>query len=191
MTHLEAWLMAFALAMDCFAVSIASGIILKQIKWRPILLTASLFGFFQAFNPLIGWIGTDYFKELIESIDHWIAFTILFILGVRMIKESFKEEDEKRFNPESLKVIFTMAIATSIDAFAVGISFSCMGISSLSSLLYPLFAIGATAFTMSLVGLLFGIKFGKKYAEKLHAELWGGVILIAIGAKVLIEHTCC
>ncbi|MBR3884611.1 MAG: manganese efflux pump [Bacteroidaceae bacterium] len=191
MTHLETWLMAFALAMDCFAVSIASGIILKQIKWRPILLTASLFGFFQAFNPLIGWIGTDYFKELIESIDHWIAFTILFILGVRMIKESFKEEDEKRFNPESLKVIFTMAIATSIDAFAVGISFSCMGISSLSSLLYPLFAIGATAFTMSLVGLLFGIKFGKKYAEKLHAELWGGVILIAIGAKVLIEHTCC
>lgn len=190
MTHLEAWLMAFALAMDCFAVSIASGIILKQIKWRPILLTASLFGFFQAFNPLIGWIGTDYFKELIESIDHWIAFTILFILGVRMIKESFKEEEEKRFNPESLKVIFTMAIATSIDAFAVGISFSCMGISSLSSLLYPLFAIGATAFTMSLVGLLFGIKFGKKYAEKLHAELWGGVILIAIGAKVLIEHTC-
>lgn len=191
MTHLETWLMAFALAMDCFAVSIASGIILKQIKWRPILLTASLFGFFQAFNPLIGWIGTDYFKELIESIDHWIAFTILFILGVRMIKESFKEEDEKRFNPESLKVIFTMAIATSIDAFAVGISFSCMGISSLSSLLYPLFAIGATAFTMSLIGLLFGIKFGKKYAEKLHAELWGGVILIAIGAKVLIEHTCC
>lgn len=191
MTHLETWLMAFALAMDCFAVSIASGIILKQIKWRPILLTASLFGFFQAFNPLIGWIGTDYFKELIESIDHWIAFTILFILGVRMIKESFKEEDEKRFNPESLKLIFTMAIATSIDAFAVGISFSCMGISSLSSLLYPLFAIGATAFTMSLVGLLFGIKFGKKYAEKLHAELWGGVILIAIGAKVLIEHTCC
>lgn len=191
MTHLEAWLMAFALAMDCFAVSIASGIILKQIKWRPILLTASLFGFFQAFNPLIGWIGTDYFKELIECIDHWIAFIILFILGVRMIKESFKEEEEKRFNPESLKVIFTMAIATSIDAFAVGISFSCMGISSLSSLLYPLFAIGVTAFTMSLVGLLFGIKFGKKYAEKLHAELWGGVILIAIGAKVLIEHTCC
>lgn len=191
MTHLEAWLMAFALAMDCFAVSIASGIILKQIKWRPILLTASLFGFFQAFNPLIGWIGTDYFKELIECIDHWIAFIILFILGVRMIKESFKEEEEKRFNPESLKVIFTMAIATSIDAFAVGISFSCMGISSLSSLLYPLFAIGVTAFIMSLIGLLFGIKFGKKYAEKLHAELWGGVILIAIGAKVLIEHTCC
>lgn len=190
MTHLEAWLMAFALAMDCFAVSIASGIILKQIKWRPILLTASLFGFFQAFNPLIGWIGTDYFKELIESIDHWIAFIILFILGVRMIKESFKEEEEKRFNPESLKVIFTMAIATSIDAFAVGISFSCMGISSLSSLLYPLFAIGITAFVMSLIGLFFGIKFGKKYAEKLHAELWGGVILIAIGIKVLIEHTC-
>lgn len=190
MTHFDAWLMAFALAMDCFVVSIASGIILKEIKWRPILLTALLFGFFQAFNPLIGWVGTDCFKNFIESVDHWIAFGILFFLGVRMMLESFKDEEEKHFNPESLKVIFTMAIATSIDAFAVGISFSCMGIATLGSLLYPLSAIGVTAFAMSILGLFLGIRFGKRFARKLRAELWGGVILIAIGIKVLVEHTC-
>ncbi len=190
MTHLEVWLMAFALAMDCFALSIASGIILKRVEWKPILLTATLFGFFQAFNPLLGWLGTGCFKELIESFDHWIAFAILIFLGVRMVIESFKDEEKKHFNPRALKVILTMAIATSIDAFAVGISFSCMGISCLSDLLYPLLTIGITASGMSLVGLFFGIKFGKRYANKVRAELWGGIILIAIGVKVLIEHTC-
>ncbi len=190
MTHLEAWILAFALAMDCFVVSIASGIILKRVKWRPMLLMALAFGFFQAFNPLIGWAATDYFREVIEEVDHWIAFSILVYLGVQMMSDSFKDEEHKHLNPESLRMILTMAIATSIDAFAVGISFSCMGIERLSLLYYPLFAIGVTSFAMSIAGLLLGIRFGRGFARNLRAELWGGLILIAIGVKVLIDHTC-
>lgn len=189
MTHLEALILAFALAMDCFAVSIASGIIMKRVKWQPMLLMATLFGLFQAVNPVVGWVGTDYCHNLIANFDHWIAFLILAFLGGRMVVESFKKEEKKNFNPESMKVIFTMAIATSIDAFAVGISFSCMGIKSWGELLFPLVAIGAVSFLLSIVGLFFGIKFGERYAQRLRAELWGGLILIAIGVKVLVEHT--
>ena len=189
MTHPEALILAFALAMDCFAVSIASGIIMKRVKWRPMLLMATLFGLFQAVNPVVGWVGTDYCHNLIANFDHWIAFLILAFLGGRMVMESFKKEEKKNFNPESIKVIFTMAIATSIDAFAVGISFSCMGIKSWGELLFPLVAIGTVSFLLSIVGLFFGIKFGERYAQRLRAELWGGLILIAIGVKVLVEHT--
>lgn len=189
MSFLEALILAFALAMDCFAVSLAAGVILKRILWRPMLTMAFLFGFFQAFNPLLGWLGTDYHRDIIESFDHWIAFAILLSLGGRMIIEAFKDEEDKSFNPRSLKVIFTMAIATSIDAFAVGISFSCMGIHSMGHLLLPLLVIGIVSFAMSIVGQFFGVKFGKRYARRLRAELWGGIILIIIGVKVLFEHT--
>ena len=150
---------------------------------------ALFFGLFQALNPLIGWTVADASRSLIESVDHWIAFAILGYLGARMILESFKEEEEKKFNPESLKVILTMAIATSIDALAVGVSFSCMGIEALNRLTYPIAAIGFVSFAMSICGLLLGIKFGHKFARKLRAEMWGGIILIIIGIKVVIEHT--
>lgn len=124
MTGLEIWLLAIGLAMDCFAVSIASGIILKRTRWRPMLIMAFAFGLFQAIMPLIGWMCVKTFSHLIESIDHWIAFGILAFLGGRMIWESFKEECCQLFNPASLKVVLTMAVATSIDALAVGISFA-------------------------------------------------------------------
>ncbi len=188
MTHIEVWLMALALAMDCFAVSIASGIIFKRVFWKPMLTMAFLFGFFQALNPMLGWWGADLCRNVIEHIDHWIAFAILAFLGVRMIIESFKEEDKKRFNPRSYKVIFTLAIATSIDALAVGISFSCMGYHTLSSLFYPLLIIFLVSFVLSLVGLGLGLKFGKGLTQKIHAEMWGGIILLLIGGRVLIEH---
>lgn len=188
MTHIEVWLMALALAMDCFAVAIASGIIFKRVIWKPMLTMAFLFGFFQALNPLLGWWGADLCREAIECIDHWIAFAILGFLGVRMVIESFKEEEKKRFNPRSYKVIFTLAIATSIDALAVGISFSCMGYQTLSSLSYPLAVIFLVSFIMSILGLGLGLKFGNSFAKKLHAEMWGGIILLFIGARVLFEH---
>lgn len=188
MTHVEIWLLALALAMDCFAVATASGIIFKRVVPRQMLAMVLLFGFFQALNPLLGWLGTELFRSLIESIDHWVAFAVLCFLGVRMIMDSFKEEEDKSFNPRSMKVIFTLAIATSIDALAVGISFSCTGYSSLASLLYPLTAIGVVSSMMTALGLSIGLKFGKAFAERLRAELWGGLILIAIGVKVLIEH---
>ncbi len=180
--------MALALAMDCFAVSIASGIIFKRVVWKPMLTMAFLFGFFQALNPFLGWWGADQFRIIIESVDHWLAFAILGFLGVRMIIESFKKEENKRFNPRSYKLIFTLAIATSIDALAVGISFSCMGYHIASSLCYPLSIIFLVSFIMSILGLWLGLKFGKGFAEKLRAEMWGGIILIFIGCRVLFEH---
>ena len=189
MTHIEIWTLALALAMDCFTVAIAGGVIMKQCKWRPMLHMALFFGLFQALNPLIGWTVADASRSLIESVDHWIAFAILGYLGARMILESFKEEEEKNFNPESLKVILTMAMATSIDALAVGVSFSCMGIEAINRLTYPIAAIGFVSFAMSICGLLLGIKFGRKFARRLRAEMWGGIILIIIGIKVVIEHT--
>lgn len=188
MTEFEIWALAVALSIDCLAVSLASGIILQKIQWKPILLMSFSFGFFQALTPLLGWLGTYHFKTLLESVDHWIAFGILAFLGIRMIVESFKQEEEKTFNPRSLKVILTMAIATSIDALAVGISFACMGIHDIHTLSYPLYIIGFVSFVVSLTGLLMGIGCGKRIAAKIHADRWGGVILIGIGIKVLIEH---
>lgn len=188
MTHIEIWLLAFALAMDCFAVSMASGIIFKRVMPRQMIAMVLLFGFFQALNPLLGWLGTEMFRSFIESIDHWVAFSVLFFLGGRMVLDSFKEEEKKSFNPRRMKVIFTLAIATSIDALAVGISFSCTGYTSFVSLLYPLVAIGVVSSLMTALGLYIGVRFGKAFAERLRAELWGGLILIAIGIKVLIEH---
>lgn len=188
MTHFYIWFLALALAMDCFAVSIASGIIYGRVRWKLMLIMAFLFGFFQAFNPLVGWAATSRFSFLIESFDHWIAFAILSFLGVRMIMDSFKKEEEKTFNPRKLKVILTLAVATSIDALAVGVSFSCMGIAALSELFYPLAVIGFVSFVMSMLGLLLGIFCGRGLARKLRAEFCGGVILVIIGVKVLFEH---
>lgn len=192
MTGLEIWLLAIGLAMDCFAVSIASGIILKRVRMRPMLIMALAFGFFQALMPLLGWIGASFFSHLIENIDHWIAFAILAFLGGRMVLESFKDEDcRHEFDPTSLKVVSALAVSTSIDALAVGVSFAFLGVRSFSSILPSIGIIGFVSFALSFVGLMFGIRFGCGIARKLRAELWGGVILIIIGTKILIEHLFC
>ena len=188
MTHIEIWLLALALAMDCFAVSMASGIIFKRFMPKQMIAMSLLFGLFQALNPLLGWLGAELFRELIESFDHWIAFAILAFLGVRMVLDAFKEEEKKSFNPRRMKVIFTLAIATSIDALAVGISFSCMGYHTVASLCYPLAVIWAVSFVMTIIGLALGLKFGNCFAKKLRAEMWGGIILLLIAGRVLIEH---
>ena len=189
MTGLEIWLLAIGLAMDCFAVSIASGIILKRGQLRPMLIMALAFGFFQALMPLLGWIGASFFSHLIESIDHWIAFAILAFLGGRMIMESFKDEDcRHEFDPTKLKVVTALAVATSIDALAVGVSFAFLGVYNFASILPPIGIIGFVSFALSLAGLMFGIRCGCGIARKLRSELWGGIILIVIGTKILIEH---
>lgn len=189
MTLLEIGILAIGLAMDCFAVSITSGIFLKETRWRPILVIALAFGFFQAVMPLLGWMGASTFSHLIQRIDHWVAFGILAFLGGRMIQESFKKEEcRKSFDPTHPKTILTMAVATSIDAMAVGVSFAFIGLKQLSDMSEPILIIGLVSFLMSVIGLLFGIKCGCGYAQKLRAELWGGLILLAIGTKILIEH---
>ena len=189
MTGLEIWLLAIGLAMDCFAVSIASGILLKRIQWRPMLVMAFFFGLFQAVMPFIGWLCASTFSHLIADVDHWIAFVILAFLGGKMFFESFKDEDcRQEFNPASFKVVITLAIATSIDALAVGISFAFLGIKNFSEILSPISIIGSVSFALSLAGLLFGIRCHCGCARKLHAERWGGIILVLIGVKILIEH---
>ena len=190
MTGLEIWLLAIGLAMDCFAVSIASGIILKTCSIAPDADNGIGFSaFFRSLMPLLGWIGASFFSHLIESIDHWIAFAILAFLGGRMIMESFKDEDcRHEFDPTKLKVVAALAVATSIDALAVDVSFAFLGVCNFASILPPIGIIGFVSFALSLAGLMFGIRCGCGIARKLRSELWGGIILIVIGTKILIEH---
>ena len=194
MSILELWLLAVALAMDCFTVSIVFGVLLRKIEWRTILVVAFLFGLFQAMMPLAGWLATNSFSSLIEDYDHWIAFGLLAFLGGRMIKESFSDDEEeeeaeaKHINPRKLKTQLVFAVATSIDALAVGISFTCLGFNTISSLSLPLLIIGFVSFAFSIVGSLLGIRFGKGVEKRLKPELLGGIVLIIIGIRVLCEH---
>ena len=189
MNQLDIWLLAVALAMDCFTVSIVSGVIVRRWLWGMILRIAFLFGLFQAMMPLIGWLATNHFSEQLEFIDHWIAFGLLAFIGGKMIRESFgPEEEEKQFNPMNLRTQLLLAIATSIDALAIGISFACTGYRAFSQIAYPLFIIGLVSFLFSLFGYKLGVRFGKSIARKLKPELLGGIILIVIGIKILMTH---
>lgn len=194
MSILELWLLAVALAMDCFTVSIVFGVLLRKIEWRTILVVAFLFGLFQAMMPLAGWFATNSFSSLIEDYDHWIAFGLLVFLGGRMIKESFSDDEEeeeaeaKHINPRKLKTQLVFAVATSIDALAVGISFTCLGFNTISSLSLSLLIIGFVSLAFSIVGSLLGIRFGKGVEKRLKPELLGGIVLIIIGIRVLCEH---
>lgn len=185
-TTLDQILIAVALAMDCFTVSIASGLILKKIYVKTTVITALMFGFFQATMPAIGWSITKLFNRYIENFDHWIAFGLLAIIGIKMIIDNFKAEDEKTFNPSSFAVILTMAVATSIDALAVGISFMCAGLKTWQQLIQPLVIIGITSAILSIVGNMIGVYIGRKI--KLPVEMIGGILLIIIGVKILSEH---
>ena len=189
MTSWEIWLLAVGLAMDCFAVSIASGIVLRRVQWRAMLVMSLSFGIFQALMPLIGWAAASLFSHLIEEIDHWVAFGILGFLGVRMIREGLKEEEcRESFDPTRLFVVFTFAVATSIDALAVGVSFAFVGMEGIGGILPAVSSIGWVSFLMSLIGLYFGIRCGCGLARRLKAELLGGIILVLIGCKIFVEH---
>ena len=188
MNLLDIWLLAIALAMDCFTVSIVSGVIIRRWLWSVVLRMAFLFGLFQALMPLIGWMATSHFSEQLEAIDHWIAFSMLAFIGGKMIRESFSDEDEQHFNPQSLHTQLLLSIATSIDALAIGISFACTGYHHFSQLTLPLLIIGVVSFLFSVFGNLLGVRFGKSIARRLKPELLGGLILVFIGLKILISH---
>lgn len=182
--------LAFALAMDCFTVSIVGGVILRRRVWRVSLRMSILFGLFQALMPFVGWLGTSSFSSSLESVDHWIAFGLLAFIGGKMIKDSFGPDDEEHFSPEKLRTQLVLAVATSIDALAVGISFACVGYADLSHLAFPLIVIGAVSFVMALAGNELGVRFGRTIARRLRPELVGGIILVFIGLKILIAHLC-
>lgn len=186
MSILEIWLLAVSLAIDCFTVSVTSGIILHRLRWGNTLKMAFFFGLFQALMPLIGWFGASRFNYLIEAYDHWIAFGLLLFLGARMIHAHFKSDETCCFDPTQLRVILTLAIATSIDALAVGISLAFTGIRTIQDLSVPLFIIGLVSFLLSIIGNTIGVFFGKRF--HLRVEIFGGLVLIGIGLKILIEH---
>ena len=186
MNTLEIWLTALALAMDSFTVAITAGLILKRIQLRHFLTVAFSFGAFQAIMPLMGWAGAVYFYRFIENYDHWIAFAILVFLGVRMIREGIQEDEEKYFDPTKLITVLVLAVGVSIDALAVGISFTCIGMNTLAGIAYPLVAIGVTSFVMALGGCFIGSLIGNKL--RFPVEPLGGAVLIILGVKILLEH---
>ena len=187
-TLLELLFLAVALAMDCFTVSTVCGVILRCTRWATILRTAVFFGLFQALMPLIGWGCTSFFASYIEAVDHWIAFGLLLFLGGKMICEAFQPEEHHGFDPTSLRTQLVFAVATSIDALAIGISFACTGYRSSADLAEPLTIIGLVSALFSVIGYLLGIRFGSTVTRRIKPELLGGLILIAIGVKVLISH---
>ena len=193
MSLIDIILLAVALAMDCLTVSIVSGVIrvkseeVKSEKWW-IIRMAVLFGLFQAMMPLIGWLGISHFQAYMEAYDHWIAFAMLGFIGGRMVWESFSPEEEQHFNPRRLRTQLLLAVATSIDALAVGISFACTGYTAVGQLTLPLIIIGVVSFLFSLIGYQLGARFGHSIARRLKPELFGGIILIGIGVKILLEH---
>lgn len=173
---------AVGLAMDAFAVSITSGIAIRKLKVNHAIRIALFFGSFQAIMPVLGWFSGLALKGFISSVDHWIAFGLLSFIGCKMIYESFKVEEGDRTSPLNIGILFILSIATSIDALAVGISFAFLGI----SIVTPVIVIGVITFILSLSGVFIGNKFGHLFEKKV--EVLGGLILIGIGIKILLEH---
>ena len=177
----ELVLIGVGLSMDAFAVSICKGLSVRRLKVRHALLAGLYFGGFQFLMPVIGWLLGYRFEAMIQSVDHWIAFVLLGLIGANMIKESFGEEDELS-DDFGFRTMLLLAVATSIDALAVGVTFAFLSV----RILPAISLIGLTTFVCSAAGVKIGNLFGLKYKSR--AELFGGVVLIAIGLKILIEH---
>jgi len=175
-------LIAFGLAMDAFAVSIANGITIKHQRINNALKIGLFFGSFQAMMPLIGWLAGLRLTDFISGFDHWVAFGLLSLIGGKMIYESTKIGDNKEIRSLNLFALFLLSIATSIDALAVGLSFAFLKI----SIATPIVVIGIVTFILSFLGVLVGNKLGHFFENKM--EFLGGLILIGIGIKILIEH---
>ncbi|MFC0876615.1 manganese efflux pump MntP family protein [Saccharicrinis sp. FJH2] len=177
-------IIAFGLSMDSFAVSVSCGVIHRKIILKDFFITAFFMGLFQGGMTLIGYYLGLSFREHIEAVDHWIAFGLLLFLGIKMIYEGTKHEEQRNFCPSKLNVILGLSIATSIDALAIGVSFAIL----LNSAPFNASTIIAiTTFFMSLIGIFTGARFSK--SRKLPFEIIGGIVLIGIGVKILIEHT--
>lgn len=174
---------AVGLSVDSFAVSISCGLILTEITFKKALRIAFSLSAFQAAMPIIGWLIGREITFLIRDFDHWIAFGLLFLIGIKMILESFKkEESDKKMNPLELKMLLWLSFATSIDALVAGVSFSITEI----NLWLTAIVIGFTTGFFSMMGILFGKKTGMKFGKRM--EIFGGIILILIGLKILLDH---
>ena len=182
MKAIEIVLIAIALGMDAFAVSICKGLAMKKMNIKKTIIIGMYFGIFQAIMPIIGYFLGIKCQNVIVSIDHWIAFILLCAIGLNMIKEAFSNEDENINDLVDIKTMSILAIATSIDALAVGITFAFLQVNIVSAVSI----IGIITFAISIIGVKLGNVFGTKYEK--NAEIIGGSILILMGLKILIEH---
>lgn len=183
MTFYALWIIALGLSMDAFAVSISKGLALRAFQWKWALAIAFCFGLFQSIMPLIGYALGTQFSKLIQNWDHWVAFVFLVLIGINMIREGFSdEEDEPSIQVIRIKRLLTLGLATSIDALAVGISFAFLAVNIVEAVLI----IGITTFVLSFIGVKSGHFLGKKFKSK--AEIFGGLVLIGMGIKILFEH---
>ncbi len=182
MEFISILVIAIALAMDAFAISISSGITIDKVKLKHAIKISSFFGLFQGVMPIIGWLGGLNLRDIISEIDHWIAFGLLSIIGCKMIYESIGDNKENEINPLNIQVLLILSIATSIDALAVGLSFAILDV----DIIFPSIVIGIVTFLVSFFGVYLGEKFGHLFEKK--AKLAGGIILIFIGIRILIEH---
>ena len=185
---IELILIAVGLSMDAFAVSICKGLNMRQMNYRHAGIIALFFGGFQALMPFIGWLLGKQFEAYITRLDHWVAFVLLALIGANMIREALGEEEDTAHPEEcrqsalQLKELFLLAIATSIDALAVGITFAFLQV----RIIPAVSLIGLTTFVISFIGVGIGHRFGSRFEKR--AEITGGVILILIGLKILLEH---
>lgn len=179
---IELIILSIGLAMDAFAVAICKGLSMQKMNWKKACIIGAYFGIFQALMPLAGYLLGVNFQEKIVNIDHWVAFILLGIIGLNMIKEAISKETEIANDSIKFKDMLILAIATSIDALAVGITFAFLKV----NILLAISLIGIITFAISVAGVKIGNIFGDKYEKK--AEFAGGVILILLGVKILLEH---
>ena len=181
MSLFDLFILAVGLSMDAMAVAVCKGLSVQKLKFRHALITGLYFGGFQAAMPLLGYLLGIRFQAYIESVDHWIAFILLGVIGTNMIKESFGEAEEVNcsFCPRAM---LPMAVATSIDALAVGVTFAFLKVSIVPAVSF----IGVITFTLSAAGVYIGHLFGAKFKSK--AELTGGIVLVLMGLRILLEH---
>jgi len=182
MGFLELLFLAIGLSMDAFAVSVCKGLAMKKVTPKQMVLVGAWFGVFQALMPTIGYLLGSAFQQYIAAIDHWVAFLLLSLIGGNMVREALSKGEEPADASLSFRTMLVLAVATSIDALAIGITFAFLNVNLLSSVLL----IGLTTFLLSVVGVKLGSLFGNRYQAK--AELAGGVILILLGVKILLEH---
>lgn len=187
MGFVEIFLIGAGLSMDAFAVSVCKGLGMHRVNYAHALVIALFFGVFQGLMPVIGWLVGSAFAVYVTAVDHWIAFALLAFVGGKMLWDAFHDEGEEEDDETStqkldLRELFMLAIATSIDALAVGVSFAFLGVHIAPAVTL----IGCTTFVLTLVGVWVGNLFGSRYKSR--AELTGGIILILIGVKILLEH---
>ncbi|MGN0244107.1 MAG: manganese efflux pump MntP family protein [Lachnospiraceae bacterium] len=182
----ELFILAIGLAMDAFAVSICKGLATNNVRIKHMILAGIWFGGFQALMPVIGYFLGSAFAKYITSIDHWIAFALLALIGINMIREAFQNSEEEVDDSFSVKTMLIMAVATSIDALAIGVSFAFLLDKGSITIAPAAACIGIVTFLLSAVGVKVGSVFGSKLESK--AEIIGGIMLICLGIKILLEH---